>query len=85
MTRVLSYSYTEPTAGPTTINPTVTAAPTRGLSYAPTRVTGAPSYAPTTETYAPSQMPSVTNVPTQTGAPTGGTRRLRGVGVNGQE
>ena len=33
------------------MNPTVTAAPTRAETYAPTRVTEAPSYAPTTETY----------------------------------
>ena len=54
-----------------TLNPTVTAAPTRAETYAPTRVTEAPSYAPTTDTYAPSGAPTVTAAPTQTDAPTG--------------
>ena len=42
----------------TTMNPTVTAAPTRAETYAPSRVTEAPSYAPTTDTYAPSEAPT---------------------------
>ena len=54
-----------------TATPTVTAAPTRADTYAPTRTTEAPSYAPTTDTYAPTGAPTVTAAPTQTDAPTG--------------
>ena len=51
--------------------PTVTEAPTRTETYAPTRMTEAPSYAPTTDTYAPTMAPTATGVPTFTDAPTG--------------
>ena len=54
-----------------TLNPTMTAAPTRAETYAPTRVTEAPSYAPTTDTYAPSGAPTVTAAPSHSEAPTG--------------
>ena len=47
-----AYSYSYTTEAPT-MAPTVTTAPTRTATYAPSRVTEAPSYAPTTETYAP--------------------------------
>ena len=50
---------------------TVTEAPTRTETYAPTRMTEAPSYAPTTDTYAPTMAPTATGVPTFTDAPTG--------------
>ena len=48
--------------------PTVTEAPTRTETYAPTRMTEAPSYAPTTDTYAPTMAPTTTEAPT--GMPT---------------
>ena len=54
-----------------TLNPTMTAAPTRAETYAPTRVTEAPSYSPTTDTYAPSGAPTVTAAPSDSEAPTG--------------
>ena len=47
---------------------TVTEAPTRTETYAPTRMTEAPSYAPTTDTYAPTMAPTTTEAPT--GMPT---------------
>ena len=74
--------------------PTVTAAPTRTDTYAPTRTTEAPSYAPTTDTYVPTTTPTATGAPTASTVPTTpkspqptpkGIRRLRGLGVDGQE
>ena len=66
--------------------PTVTATPTRTETYAPTRMTEAPSYAPTTDTYAPTSTPTASTVPTKSPQPTPkGIRRLRGLGVDGQE
>ena len=60
-----TYDYTDaPTAAPTT----ATRSPTRTVTYAPTRMTGAPSYAPTTDTYAPTMAPTTTEAPT--GMPT---------------